>query len=109
MNNMQRDLRRKLNSRQAYRRVLSIKNFYMRLGVYCTVNAIFLLVWIFGPSLPYDFWMPTLFFTTFLAGLFIVSNAIVVFGEKYFFSKKWEQRKLTELVHKQQEQTIKYK
>ena len=88
MNSMEGDCRINPNSRQAYKRIESIKNFYMRLGVYCMVNSIFLTIWIFDSSLPNDFWLPTLFFTTFVAGLLVLSNAIVLYGDKYFFPKK---------------------
>jgi O-antigen ligase len=80
----------------------------MRLGVYCVVNAIFLTVWMLDFSLPSDFWIPTLFFVTVVAGLFVLSNAFILYGEKYILPKKWEERKLKEFMEKEKHQITKY-
>ena len=105
---MQRNFREELHLLQAYKRVESIKKFYLRLGVYCGVNAIFLTVWLLDFSLPSDFWMPTLFFTTFIAGLFVLSNAILVFGKRYILTQNWEEKKIKELIYKEKQQITKY-
>jgi O-antigen ligase len=108
MNSVEKKIEKKLDFWKAYKRVKSIKDFYLRLGVYCTVNAIFLTAWVFDTSPPTYFWMPTLFFVTFVAGLLVLSNAIVLYGGKYVLPKEWEERKLKEFIDKQNQKITKY-
>lgn len=93
---------------QAYKRVTQLKDFYMRLTVYCTVNAMLLVVWIFNPNIATNFWIPTCSFTVVVAGFFVLANAINLFGGKYLLPKKWEERKLKEIMNKENQSITKY-
>lgn len=98
-----------LRLRKAYNRVEQLKKFYLRLGVYLTVNLLLLIVWLYDPYIAENFWIPTSFFTTFLAGLFIIANAVNLYGQHLLLPRAWEQRKINELIDKQNQPTIKYK
>ena len=105
--NMDNDLSKQRHFREANKRLMLIKNFYMRLCVYCTVNIFLFIVWMYDPYVASNFWIPTCFFTTVVAGLLVMANAINLYGKKYILPKKWEERKLKELMENSQS-IIKY-
>lgn len=108
MTDMTNNFNTRMHFRKADKRVKRIKDFYLRLGVYCTVNAILFSVWLYDSYIAEYFWGPTLSFTVVVAGLCLLANAIILYGEKYVLPKKWEERKLKELMNKRNQQIIKY-
>ncbi|MHA3788761.1 2TM domain-containing protein [Flavobacterium hauense] len=94
--------------RDAGKRVKRIKDFYLRLAVYCTVNTLLFAVWMHDSYIAENFWKPTLSFTVGVAGLCLLANAVILYGEKYMLPKSWEERKLKEFMSKQNQTTIKY-
>lgn len=108
MSNMDSNLIKQSHFEQAQKRIKLIKNFYLRLGVYSAVNAMLLIVYLLDPYVANNFWTPTCFFTTVVAGLLVLANAINLYGGKYIVSKKWEARKLNEYINKDSQPTVKY-
>lgn len=107
MSNMDSNLRQRLHLNEAQKRIEKIKTFYLRLGVYCSINAILITTWAFDTTPPAYFWGPTLFFNTLVGGLLVLTNAIMLFGGKYILPQKWEERKLKEFMN-HEKQTTKY-
>ena len=105
---MENNRERELHFQDASRRIVQLRKFYMRLTVYCAVNATFFLLWLYDPYVAENFWIPTSFFTVVLAGLFILANAVNLFGGKYLWPLKWQKRKLKELMMKEYQPTTKY-
>jgi len=105
MNSMKNDLRKRLHLSKAYKRIERIKKFYLRLGVYCTVNSMLFVIWMIDPYMVKYFWLPTLSFTVGVAGLFIIANAVTLYGEKYIMPKTWEREKLEQLINKEKQLT----
>lgn len=102
---METNLRQRLHLSKAYKRLERIKKFYLRLGVYFTVNSILLVIWMIDPYMVQYFWLPTLSFTIGVAGFFIIANAVTLYGEKYLLPKKWEEEKLEQLINEDKQLT----
>lgn len=103
---MENNIKKRLLLRKAHNRVEQLKKFYLRLGVYLTVNLFMLAVWLYDPYVAENFWIPTSFFTVVVAGLFILANGINLYGQRFILSEQWEERKISELI--QDNQQIKY-
>lgn len=105
---MEHDMKKIYHSQTAYARMGQIKKFYARLMVYCVVNAAFFCLWLYDPYVAENFWIPTSFFTVVVAGLFILANGVNLFGGKYLYGKKWEERRIKKIISKENIPTIKY-
>lgn len=105
---MENNVSKQLNYGLAYKRVMMIKDFYMRLTVYCGINLMLLIVWLVNPDIATNFWIPTCFFTTVVAGFLVLANAINLYGQKYMLPKKWEERKMKELMNNENQTITKY-
>lgn len=101
MNNTAIDIRQVVQHRKACNRVEQLKKFYLRLGVYLTVNIFLLVVWLYDPYVADNFWIPTSFFTTVVAGLFILANAVNLYGQQLILPSAWEERKMNEIIEKE--------
>ena len=106
---MKRDSYNKVQVLKAEKKVKEIKGFYSHLFLYFVVN----LAWVFVllvsnemSSYSQDgFWgmgyghvAMALFW-----GLALLLHGILVFGKKLSFSKKWENRKIQELLNKEKQ------
>jgi hypothetical protein len=76
-------------------RVNELKGFYSHLIVYLVVN-IFLAVLNFIVS-PYHLWF---YWVAFGWGIGVIINAVSVFGAGGFLGHKWEEKKIKELMEK---------
>lgn len=86
----------------AQKRVEQLRDFYTHLITYCTVNLLFLMFWFFlETSMPETFWRPAFIMMAGVAGLAVLAHGLFVFGAKYILSKSWEEKKLKELINKQ--------
>jgi len=89
------------NNTQAYirakKRVKKIKGFYIHLLVYIIVNSYIVIANLIHSDIQSALYasIGTLGFW----GLGIIAHWISVFGKNLFFSKKWEQRKIDELMN----------
>lgn len=86
---------------RAQKRVKDIKGFYRHLLWYIIINAII----IFGVIAAYDWDFSQLFnfnaySTAFFWGIGLAFHWVGVFGKGIVFSKKWEERKIKELMDK---------
>lgn len=77
------------------RRVKELKGFYSHLIVYLVVN-IFLAVinFIVSPDRLWFYWV------AFGWGIGVIINAVSVFGVGGFFGHEWEEKKIKELIEK---------
>jgi hypothetical protein len=89
----------------AKRRVKSIKGFYFHLTAYVFVNIV-LSIQIYLSS-KNDFWRWESFSPSLFWGIGILAHGASVFGSNLIFGKNWEDRKITELIEKNNENGIK--
>lgn len=84
----------------AQKRVKSIKGFYVHFTIYILVN-LFLCIQIYSIT-KFDFWVLDSFAPTLFWGIGIVVHGTSVFGSNLLFGKNWEERKIKELMEKEQ-------
>lgn len=85
----------------AYKRVKKIKGFYVHALVYVLVNA-FIIISTFNKSeigIEVFFKWET-FFTAIFWGIGLLAHGLSVFGRDLFFGADWEQKKIKELMDK---------
>ena len=83
--------------KKAEKRVKKLKKFYYHLATYVVVNAF--LVGLNLYQTPNNLWCLWVIFGW---GLGLVLNAVSVFLPNLFFSKQWEERKIKELMEKEE-------
>ncbi|WP_392419482.1 2TM domain-containing protein [Capnocytophaga canis] len=83
--------------RKVEKRVKKLKKFYHHLATYVVVNAF--LVGLNLYQTPNNLWCLWVIFGW---GLGLVLNAVSVFLPNLFFSKQWEERKIKELMEKEE-------
>ena len=104
---MKQDSNKPYQLRKAEKRVKEIKGFYVHLFVYFIVNLIWILVLVISNDMSsytqYGFWgmgygqvSMAIFW-----GIGILTHWFLVFGKNMSFSKKWENRKIKELLDKE--------
>jgi hypothetical protein len=82
---------------RARRRVEEIKGFYSHLMVYALVNlGLFVLDLITSPGIQWFYW------PLFGWGIGILAHAGSVFGPGRFWGPEWEERKIKQLMDKEQ-------
>lgn len=85
----------------AKERVRKIKGFYTHLTIYILINTILTSINLFfSESESINF---NMFSTWIFWGIGIFFHAIGVFGKNLIFSKDWENRKINELINKEDE------
>lgn len=85
----------------AKERVHKIKGFYTHLTLYILINTILTFINIYFSGFERIHF--NMFSTWLFWGIGIFFHAIGVFGKNLIFSKDWENRKINELVNKQDE------
>jgi len=85
----------------AQKRMEKIRDFYMHLATYCTVNILFFAFWIFDSFMPETFWKPAFIMMAGVAGLVVLAHGLLVFGAKFILPKGWEERELKKLMDKE--------
>ena len=91
-----------LQYKKARKRVKEMKGFYFHLMIFIIMNT-FILVNIYI-SKSYDnenFWEFKSFFTVLVWGIGLFMHATAVFNHSYLLGKKWEERKIRELLEKE--------
>ncbi len=86
----------------AEREVKRLKGFYSHLVVYVFVNIIIVFINIHNLKEGSYFKMEN-FFTAFFWGVGLAAHGLSVFGRNVFFGKKWEERKIQELMKRDQD------
>ena len=99
---METDYKNSLAYKAAKKRVKDIKGFYLHLTVYLFINIV-----IFFVTTRDSGWMNGLddisnFFTAFFWGIGLAAHWVSVFGPNIVFGKKWEERKIKEIMDKDQ-------
>jgi hypothetical protein len=105
MNSMENDLRRKAHFYMAQKRMEQIRDFYMHLVIYCTVNILFFIFWLLDSGMPKTFWRPAFIMMAGAAGLVVLAHALLVFGAIYILPKDWEEKELRKLMDKEKQIT----
>lgn len=108
LSEMENDLKRKVYFIMAQKRMERIRDFYMHLTIYITVNVLFVIFWYFDSFMPETFWEPAFFMMIGAAGFAVLAHALLVFGAKYILPKSWEDKQYQKLLNKENQQTTKY-
>ena len=78
-----------------------IKQFYKHLLIFILVNASIILGQYFGDeNSENNFWRWQTFSTAFFWGIGLFAHGLSVFGKEMFFGDGWEERKIQELIEK---------
>lgn len=86
----------------AQREVKRLKGFYSHLIVYVFVNIIIVFININNLKVGESYFKMENFFTAFFWGIGLMAHGLSVFGRNVFFGKKWEERKIQELMKRDQ-------
>lgn len=82
---------------KAKKRVRMIKGFYIHLAVYVLVNILLFLINILTSPGVFWFYWPLLGW-----GIGLASHAIFVYGSGSWFDSDWEEKKIAEMLEKEQ-------
>ncbi|MFK8285332.1 2TM domain-containing protein [Capnocytophaga canis] len=83
--------------RKAQERVMALKGFYNHLFSYIVINLFLVGLNLYqNPSNLWCLWV------VFAWGIGLVSHAFKVFAPNIFFGKNWEERKIKELMEKEE-------
>jgi hypothetical protein len=86
----------------AGREVKRLKGFYSHLIAYVFVNIIIVFINIYNLKEGESYFKMENFFTAFFWGIGLAAHGLSVFGRNVFFGKKWEERKIQELMKRDQ-------
>lgn len=106
---MKRDSYKKGQLLKAEKKVKEIKGFYFHLFLYLVINLTWVFVLLFSNEMSsyyqYGFWgmgygqiAMALFW-----GIAVLLHGLLVYGKKVSFTKKWENRKIQELLNKEKQ------
>ena len=85
-----------------FKRVKRIKGFYVHFLVYVLVNSFIICGNYFGHKSENEiFWSFETFSTAFFWGIGLVAHGMSVFGRNIFFGDDWEEKKIQELIEKE--------
>lgn len=99
---MERTVKEDFRYRAARKKVKDIKGFYTHLLVYLFVNIAILIVSTREEGLWKGLGDTDNYYTAFFWGIGIVAHWASVFGPNIFFGKDWEERKIKELMERDQ-------
>lgn len=91
---------------RAKKRLDKIVGFYWHLAVYVIVNLV--LIFLIGFNTD-NFWSFGTFSTAFFWGIGLAFHFLGVFGPNFLFGKNWEERKIKEIMDKDQQEMKRYK
>lgn len=100
---MEKNYQQDESYKAAQKRVKDIKGFYIHLTVYLFVNIAINLI-----SFENTGHEPSSFFTAFFWGIGIAAHWASVFGPGLFLGKKWEEKKIRELMEKDKQKMQKW-
>lgn len=92
----------------AAKKVKKIAGFYRHLAIYCVVNAGIIFINFQNLKSGESYFQIKNFLTAFFWGIGLLSHATSVFAPDFFFGSNWEQRKIKELMNKDQTQSQKW-
>ncbi|WP_313027457.1 2TM domain-containing protein [Soonwooa sp.] len=98
---MDTNARQIIKYQMAAKRVKDLKGFYTHLFVYLVVNILLLVMNYNQLPVGKSFWSWQIWVTPILWGLGILTHAMTVFVPSFIFSKNWEERKIRELMMKE--------
>ena len=105
---MERNFEEDPGYKAARKRVKDIKSFYVHLVVYLTVNIFLILV--DSGITRFGNWNLEMsnFYTALFWGIGLAAHWASVFGPGFLLGKKWEERKIKELMEKDRKQMQKW-
>jgi pilus assembly protein TadC len=83
---------------RAQKKVKKLVGFYWHLASYVIVNLFLIILVVTNGG---DFWSFGTFATAFFWGIGLLFHFIGVFGPDFFFGKNWEERKIKEIMDKE--------
>ena len=86
----------------ASKKIERIKSFYTHLGAYISINIVLFILMMSGAvNVHPTFWQTTFTITAGLGALGVAGHGLGVFGHRLLLSKNWEERKLKQLLDKE--------
>ena len=101
---MEKDYKKEISYKAAQKRVKDIKGFYVHLIVYLFINTAILVVTTRGEGLINGLGRLSSYSTIFFWGIGLFAHWASVFGPSFLFGKKWEERKIKELMDREKKQ-----
>lgn len=101
---MEKDFKKEISYKAAQKRVKDIKGFYVHLIVYLFINTAILIVTTRGEGLIKGLGDISSYSTIFFWGIGLLAHWASVFGSGFIFGKKWEERKIKELMNREKKQ-----
>ena len=92
----------------ASKKVKKISGFYRHLAIYCVVNAFLLVINYQNTKHGESFFQAENFATALFWGIGLTAHGLSVFGPNIFFGPNWEERKIKQIMEKEQKQTQKW-
>lgn len=102
---MEMDYKENFRLKEAQKRVKDIRGFYIHALVYAFINIAILVISLRGQGLLSGLADFSTYFTAFSWGIGLFAHWFIVFGPNLFFGKKWEERKIRELMEKEKSKT----
>lgn len=90
--------------KDALKRVKKIKGFYTHLIVYLIINLMIVIINIQNLEVGESYFKKENFFTAFFWGIGLVAHGLSVFGKNLFFGAEWEEKKIQELIEKDEKE-----
>lgn len=87
---------------RARKRIDALKDFYRHILTFITVNVLTYIAGLIGFGLHPAVWYNCLIGTLLVGSLTVFANAVVVFVPQLIYKKGWEQRKMLELIEKEE-------
>ncbi|GAB2777202.1 2TM domain-containing protein [Salinimicrobium soli] len=88
----------------AKRRVKKIRGFYIHLTVYIIINIFLFIVGTWDEGIIAGMQDLSNYATAFFWGIGLLAHGAGVFAPDFFFGKKWEEKKIRELMEKEKRQ-----
>lgn len=101
---MERNYKKDMSYKAAQKRIKDIKGFYVHLAVYIFVNIAIFILATRGEGFIYGLTNISNYSTIFFWGIGLVAHWASVFGPDFIFGKKWEERKIKELMDRDKKQ-----
>ncbi len=92
----------------AQKKVKDIKGFYIHLLVYIFINAAILISQIIGKNVRVELGNISNYFTLFFWGIGLLAHWASVFGPGLFLGKRWEEKKIKELMEREMQERKKW-
>ena len=101
---MEPDYKKKLSYKSAQKRVKDIKGFFVHLLVYIFINTAIFIIITKDQGLLEGLTEFGNYSTMFFWGIGLVAHWASVFGPNFIFGKKWEEKKIREIMDQDKKQ-----